>query len=69
LKAIAAGLTSPQKVAKARGMGDVKDNLRETAEFVQFARELGMELLGEPFRLNFDPGPFPSAITEQTANG
>lgn len=68
LKAIAAGLTSPQRVAKERALGDVEDNLRETAEFMQFARDLGQELLGEPIRLNFDPGPFASAITTDQAN-
>lgn len=66
LKAIGAGLTSPQQVAAKIGSGDVFDNLRETAEFVKFARELGNELLNEPFRVNFDPGPFPSAITDQS---
>ncbi len=69
LKAIASGLTSPQKVAKARGMGDVKDNLRETIEFIKFARDLGIKELGEAMRLNFDPGPFASAVTEQQTNG
>jgi capsid protein len=68
LKAIAAGLTSPQRVCKERGLGDCKDNLRETAEFMRFARDLGQELLDEPIRLNFDPGPFASAIVTDQAN-
>lgn len=66
LKAIAAGLDSPQNVGKKRGLGNVRDNLRETAEFIRYARDLGIELLGEPIRLNFDPGPFPSAITDSS---
>ena len=69
LKAIAAGLTSPQQVCAKNGLGDPFENLRETATYVKFARELGQELIGEPFRLNFDPGPFPSAVTDHsTAN-
>jgi capsid protein len=69
LKAIAAGLTSPQQVAAKIGAGDVYDNLRETAEFIAYARDLGQRLLGEPMRVNFDPGPFPSAVTDAASNG
>lgn len=56
LQAISAGLTSPQKVCAKNDLGDPKENLRETAEHLEFARGLGLVL-------NFDAGPFP-AVTE-----
>lgn len=65
LKAIAAGVTSLPDVCAKNGTGDPKDNIRKTAEVIKYAREVGEELLDEPFRLNFDPGPFPSAVTSQ----
>lgn len=65
LKAIAAGLTSPQAVAAKNGLGDPKDAISETLEMIRYAREEGGKVLGEPLRLNFDPGAFPSAITSQ----
>lgn len=65
LKAIAAGVTSLPDVCAKNGTGDPKDNIRKTAEIIKYAREVGEELLEEPFRLNFDPGPFPSAVTSQ----
>lgn len=68
LKAIAAGLTSPQQVCAKNDLGDPFDNLAETAAFVKYARELGEKELGEPFRVNFDPGPFPSAVTDSSAS-
>ena len=64
LKAIAAGLTSPQEVCAKNGLGDPKDHIAATCEIIRYARELGDSVLGEPMRLNFDPGPFPSAITD-----
>lgn len=65
LKAIAAGLSSPQAVCAKNGLGDPRDNIRATAEIIAAARDIGQEVLGEPLRLNFDPGAFPSAITTQ----
>lgn len=65
LKAIAAGITSLPDVCAKLGTGDPRDNIKETAEVIAYAREIGDALLGEPFRLNFDPGPFPSAVTTQ----
>ncbi len=59
LKGIGAGLTNPQRVTKERGTGDVFENIRQTIEVIKFARETGIELLGEPFQLNFDV-EFPS---------
>ena len=68
LKAIAAGLTSPQQVCAKNDLGDPFDNLAQTAAFLKYARELGEKELGEPFRVNFDPGPFPSAVTDSASS-
>lgn len=62
LKSIAAGLSSPQRVCQERNMGDPRENLRQTAEFLKYAREIGMEVLGEPLRPSFDGGPFPAEL-------
>ncbi len=62
LKSIAAGLSSPQRVCQERNMGDPRENLRQTAEFLKYAREIGQEVLGEPLRPSFDGGPFPAEL-------
>ena len=54
LKAIASGLNNPQRIAKERGTGDVFDNIDQTIAVIKHARDKGIELLGEPFNLNFD---------------
>lgn len=61
LHAIAAGLSSPQKVAAKNDCGDVRENLRETAAIMKFAHDLGNQVLGVPMQLNFDRA-FPSEI-------
>ena len=45
LMAIQAGLTSPQKVAAKNDLGDVKDNIAQTAEVVKYAEEKGFNLV------------------------
>jgi hypothetical protein len=62
LKAIAGGLDSVLRVTKARGTGDVHDNIDDLITVMKYAREQGEKHLGEPLRLNFDPGPFASAV-------
>lgn len=69
LKAIASGLDSPQRVVKERGRGDVFDNIEDLIEVIAYAHERGMEVLGEKLRLNFDPGPFASAVTVAGQDG
>ena len=66
LMAIASGLASPQRICKERGTGDIEDNIDDLLEVLKYARDRGTEELGEPLRLNFDPGPFAAAIL--TAN-
>lgn len=66
LKAIASGLSNPQRVAKERGTGDVFDNIDQTLEVIRYAREKGDELLGEPFHLNFDVD-FPAPTVDAKA--
>lgn len=62
LMAIASGLASPQRVCKERGTGDINDNIDDLIEVIKYARDRGTVELGEPLRLNFDPGPFAAAI-------
>jgi capsid protein len=62
LKAIAGGLDSVLRVTKARGTGDVHDNIDDLITVMKYAHEQGKLHLGEPLRLNFDPGPFASAV-------
>ncbi len=62
LKAIAAGLSSPQRVCQERALGDPRENLRQTAEFFKYAKEVGEEILGVPLRPSFDGGPFPAEL-------
>lgn len=54
IKAIASGLSNPQRVTKERGTGDVFKNIDQTIEVIKYARERGIKELGEPFRLNYD---------------
>lgn len=54
LKAIAGGLDNPQRVVHERDRGDVFDNIDSTLTVIKYARERGMEMLGEPFHLNFE---------------
>lgn len=42
--AIRAGLTTPQRVCRQRGTGDVFDNIREMQKVLKFAQELGVTL-------------------------
>jgi capsid protein len=63
LKAIASGLDSPHRVTRERGRGDVFDNIDDLLEVIKYAHDRGNEELGEPLRLNFDPGPFAAAVT------
>ena len=62
LMAISSGLDSPLRVTKERGRGDVFDNIDDLLEVLKYAHERGMTEIGEPLRLNFDPGPFAAAI-------
>jgi capsid protein len=64
LKAIASCLDSPINVTKARGSGDIFDNIEDLLEVLLYAKTRGTEVLGEPLRLNFDPGPFAAAIMD-----
>ena len=64
LKAIASCLDSPINVTKARGSGDIFDNIEDMLEVLKYAHDRGMEVLNEPLRLNFDPGPFAAAIMD-----
>lgn len=66
LKAIASGLDSPINITKSRGTGDIFDNIDDLCEVIAYANKKGEEVLGHALRLNFDPGPFPAAVT--TAN-
>ena len=68
LKAIASCLDSPIAVTKARGSGDIFDNVEDLLEVLKYAHDRGKEVLGEPLRLNFDPGPFAAAIMDGTQN-
>lgn len=69
LMAIASGLASPQRICKERGTGDIEDNIDDLLEVLKYARDRGTEEIGEPLRLNFDPGPFAAAIlTASQAN-
>ncbi len=68
LMAIASGLASPQRICKERGTGDIEDNIDDLLEVLKYAHDRGMEELGEPLRLNFDPGPFAAAILTANAN-
>ena len=67
LMAISSGLDSPLRVTKERGRGDVFDNIDDLLEVLKYARERGMTEIGEPLRLNFDPGPFAAAILNSQA--
>jgi hypothetical protein len=62
LMAISSGLDSPLRVTKERGRGDVFDNIDDLLEVLKYAHQRGKEEIGEPLRLNFDPGPFAAAI-------
>ena len=68
LMAIASGLASPQRIVKERGTGDIEDNIDDLIEVLKYARDRGEAELGEPLRLNFDPGPFAAAIMTANAN-
>ncbi|MFO0383228.1 MAG: phage portal protein [Pirellula sp.] len=69
LKAIASGLDSPISITKARGTGDIFDNVDDLIEVIKYAHEQGSIHLGEPLRLNFDPGPFaPAVMTNNQEN-
>lgn len=48
VQAIRAGLTTPQRVCRQRGTGDVFDNLRETAKVLKAAQELQIQLSYDP---------------------
>lgn len=50
VQAIRAGLTSPQRVCRERGTGDVFDNLIATSKVIEHAQKLGVQL-------SFDPVP------------
>ncbi|MGN6547725.1 MAG: phage portal protein [Aureliella sp.] len=65
LKAIGAGLSSPQEVCAKNDLGDPFEHIKATAEIIKFARDIGNDVLGEPMRLNFDPGPFVAAIMDK----
>jgi capsid protein len=67
LMAIASGMGDPEQLTLQRGQGDIYDNIDATLRVVKYAHERGMEELGEPLRLNFDPGPFAAAIMTQDA--
>ncbi len=43
-ESIAAGLSSPQRVCQERNMGDPRENLRQTAEFLKYALRDCMEV-------------------------
>lgn len=53
LKAIAGGLDNPQRVCHQRDRGDVFENIDKTIEVIKYAREQGINQLGEPLILNF----------------
>lgn len=54
LKAIAGGLSNPERVCHERDGGDVRDNIDATIDVIKYARDRGMEILAEPFLLNFE---------------
>ena len=57
---------NPINITKSRGTGDIFDNIDDLCEVIAYANKKGEEVLGHALRLNFDPGPFPAAVT--TAN-
>ncbi len=59
LKSIAAGLSSPQRVCQERNMATHARTCVKPPSSLKYAREIGMEVLGEPLRPSFDGGPIP----------
>lgn len=64
IKGIGAGLTTPQRVCSQRDTGDVYDNIDATLAVMKYARDRGIEELGEPLRLSFE-ADFPTTIETQ----
>jgi capsid protein len=54
LLAVGSGLDSAQRITKERGKGDIFDNIDDNIAVIKYARDRGMEELGEPYRLSFD---------------
>ncbi len=54
LKAIAGGLSNPQRVCYERDGGDVLANIDASIDVIKYAHDRGMEVSGEPFLLNFE---------------
>ena len=57
IDAIGAGFSNPMRVCRERGQGEFEQNLDATIRAVKYARERGLEELGEPIRLNFELPP------------
>lgn len=66
LMAIGAGLDTPQRITKARGTGNYRDNLRKIAEAIRDARSIGQEILGEDLQLSFAAPPDQPGTEEPT---
>lgn len=64
LLAISAGLDSCQRVTKERGRGDIFDNIDDNLEVIKYAHDRGMEVLGVPYRLNFQASKLNGAELE-----
>ena len=45
------------RVCRERGQGEFEQNIDATIRAVKYARERGLEELGEPIRLNFELPP------------
>jgi len=61
-QAVGAGFDNPERICRARGTGDVYDNIRRTARVIDFAEKHGVPL-------NFLPQPYQLSVVQANSSG